>query len=292
MPHLEPYYATYAAPYVDLVRPYYHTVDERVIAPGWGYTKKHGAPRVERAQAFAHAQWQKNVQPQITKGQDLAKLQYNQNLAPHVNRVSATLGPYVDIARTSALQTYHELLLPTYTFVQPYALQGYQAASTFTKGTAIPSAVWAWNKTYLFLDSTVWPHLRVIYVENVEPQLIKIGKRLGRYSSGKKTVPKPIPEVLSRSVFPWFLFPRPRCSLVTAQPARRRLPLSSSHPLPLPPWFPPFQHRRLCWPRARRAPYMLLLLRTSRPSHRPARRAQNPSPSTPRRPGRSPPWTL
>lgn len=200
-PHLEPYYATYAAPYVDLVRPYYHTVDERVIAPGWGYAKKHGAPRVERAQAFAHAQWQKNVQPQITKGQDLAKLQYNQNLAPHVNRVSTTLGPYVDIARTSALQTYHELLLPTYTFVQPYALQGYQAASTFTKGTAIPSAVWAWNKTYLFLDTTVWPHLRVMYVENVEPQLIKIGKRLGRYSSSKKTVPKPIPEVLSRSVF-------------------------------------------------------------------------------------------
>lgn len=212
-PHLEPYYATYAAPYVDLVRPYYHTVDERVIAPGWGYAKKHGAPRVERAQAFAHAQWQKNVQPQITKGQDLAKLQYNQNLAPHVNRVSTTLGPYVDIARTSALQTYHELLLPTYTFVQPYALQGYQAASTFTKGTAIPSAVWAWNKTYLFLDSTVWPHLRVIYVENVEPQLIKIGKRLGRYSSGKKTVPKPIPEVLSRSVFP--LVPFSTASLLT-----------------------------------------------------------------------------
>ncbi|KAK1833672.1 hypothetical protein QBC39DRAFT_45055 [Podospora conica] len=196
-PHLEPYYAAYAAPYVDLVRPYYHTVDQRVIAPGWGYAQKYGAPQVERAQAFAHAQWQKNVQPQITKGQDFAKLQYNQNLAPHVNHVSTTLGPYIDIAQTSALQTYHELLLPTYTFVQPYALQGYQAASTFTKGTAVPSVVWAWNKTNVFLDSTVWPHLRVIYVENVEPQLIKIGKRLGRYSSSKKMVPKPIPEVLS-----------------------------------------------------------------------------------------------
>jgi hypothetical protein len=190
-PHLEPYYDTYAAPYVELVRPYYHTLDQRVISPGWGYATKYGAPRILQAQAYGKAQWEKNVQPQIVKYQGSAKAQYDRALAPHVNRFSAAIGPYCDIARTNALQTYHELLLPSYQFVQPYAQQGYLAASAFTTGTAVPSALWAWNKTYVFLDGTVWPQLRAIYVENVEPQLVKIGQRLGRYN-GQKAGAKPV----------------------------------------------------------------------------------------------------
>ncbi|KAK3681804.1 hypothetical protein B0T22DRAFT_301992 [Podospora appendiculata] len=189
-PHLEPYYTTYAAPYVDVVRPYYDTVDRTVIVPGLGYAKKYGAPQVEQARAYSKAQWEKSVQPQLVKYQTLAKTQYDQSLAPHVDRVSTAIGPYYEIARTNALQTYHELFLPSYQFIRPYAQQGYQSASTFTTGTAVPSALWAWNKTYVFLDGTVWPHLRVIYVENVEPQLVKIGQRLGRHNSGKKMVPK------------------------------------------------------------------------------------------------------
>ncbi len=106
------------------------------------------------------------------------------------------VGPYVDIARTNALQTYHEFLLPTYLFLEPHALRGYVAASAFTTGTAIPSAVWAWNKTYIFLDGTVWPQLRIIYVENVEPQLVKIGQRLGRYNTSGAQ--KPAAETISR----------------------------------------------------------------------------------------------
>ncbi|KAK0631167.1 hypothetical protein B0T17DRAFT_616725 [Bombardia bombarda] len=189
-PHLEPYYDTYAAPYVDLVRPYYNTVDQAVIAPSWGYAKKIGAPRIHQAQVYSQAQWEKTVQPQIVKYQQLAKTQYDQSLGPHVSQLSTAVGPYYEIARTNALQTYHELLLPSYEYVQPYATRSYQVASVFTAGTVVPSAIWAWNKTYVFLDGTVWPQLRVIYVENVEPQLVKIGQRLGRHNSGKKTVPK------------------------------------------------------------------------------------------------------
>lgn len=197
-PHLEPYYDAYAAPYVDLARPYYNTVDEVVIAPSWRFAKKHGAPRVQQVQAFSQTQWERTVQPQIAKIQGVAQSQYDQTLATHVNRVSTAVGPYYDIARTNALQTYHDLLLPSYKFVHPYAHRGYLAASAFTAKTAVPSAVWAWNKTYVFLDGTVWPQLRVVYVENVEPQLLKIGKRLGRYN-GKKTVQKSVVESSSSS---------------------------------------------------------------------------------------------
>ncbi|KAK4238058.1 hypothetical protein C8A03DRAFT_15460 [Achaetomium macrosporum] len=191
-PHIEPYYDAYAAPYVDLVRPYYDTVDQKIITPGWGYAKRVGAPRVQKVQAFGRAQWENSVQPQVEKYRDLIGAQYDERLAPHVNRVSTAFSPYYDIARTNILQTYHELLLPTYQFVQPHLLEGYRATSAFASRTVVPTVYWTWNKTYAFVDGTVGPQLRAIYVENVEPQLVKIGKRLGRYSSGKKSVPKPL----------------------------------------------------------------------------------------------------
>lgn len=181
-PHLEPYYDTYAAPYVELARPYYETVDQKVLTPGWAYATKYGGPRVAQAQEFGQAQWEKNVQPELTKYQTLAKVKYDEALAPHVEKVSGAVAPYYDIARTNILQTYHEVLLPSYVFVQPYAQQGYTTASTFATETAIPSLAWAWNNTYVFLDGTVWPQARSLYKQNVEPQLVKIGQRIGRHN--------------------------------------------------------------------------------------------------------------
>ncbi|KAJ4413958.1 hypothetical protein N0V82_008210 [Gnomoniopsis sp. IMI 355080] len=182
-PHLEPYYDTYAAPYVELARPYYETVDQKVLTPGWAYATRYGGPRVAQAQEYGQAQWEKTLQPELTKYQVLAKAKYDETLAPHVEKVSSAFAPYYDIARTNVLQTYHEFLLPSYVFVQPYAQQGYATASTFTTETAIPSVAWAWNNTLVFLDNTVWPQLRFLYKQNVEPQLVKIGQRIGRHNA-------------------------------------------------------------------------------------------------------------
>ncbi|KAI1144665.1 hypothetical protein F5Y05DRAFT_365419 [Hypoxylon sp. FL0543] len=184
-PHVTPYYDVYAAPYVDAAKPYYNTVDRILITPTRTYAIKYGGPRVAQAKAISQAKWQESVQPKLSKYQTLAKTRYDQAIAPHIERVSTVVSPYCDIARTNALQTYHELLLPAYSFVQPYAAQGYGAAHSFTLDTAVPSAVWAWNKTCAFLDSTVWPHLRDVYVMKVEPQLVRIGERLGRYKEKK-----------------------------------------------------------------------------------------------------------
>ncbi|KAI1312043.1 hypothetical protein F5Y03DRAFT_341176 [Xylaria venustula] len=184
-PYVSPYYDAYAAPYVDLARPYYDTLDRNVITPGRSYAVKYGGPRVAQAQAYGHAQWEKSVQPQILKYQAIAKTQYDHTISPHVEKASTTIAPYYDIARTNALQTYHEILVPTYAFVHPYASHSYDVAYDLTKNTVIPSTVWAWNKTYAFLDSAVWPHLRDVYVLKVEPQLVRIGERLGRYNEKK-----------------------------------------------------------------------------------------------------------
>ncbi|KAI2602778.1 hypothetical protein GGR54DRAFT_467737 [Hypoxylon sp. NC1633] len=184
-PHVTPYYDTYAAPYVNSAKPYYNTVDRVVITPTRTYAVKYGGPRVAQAQSFSKAKWEKNVQPKLSKYQSLAKSRYDQAVAPHIKTVSDAVSPYYDIARINALQTYHELVLPAYLVVQPYAAQGYDVTYTFATDTAIPSTVWAWNKTYAFLDSAVWPHLRDVYVMKVEPQLVRIGERLGRYNEKK-----------------------------------------------------------------------------------------------------------
>ncbi|KAK5627971.1 hypothetical protein RRF57_003686 [Xylaria bambusicola] len=208
-PHLTPYYDAYAAPYVELARPYYDSLDSKVIAPGRAYAVKYGGPRMAQFQALGHAQWEKNLQPQILKYQTLAKAQYDQSISPHVDKAATTIAPYYDIARTNALQTYHEIIVPTYTFVHPYASQGYDVAYDLTRNTIIPSTIWAWNKTYDFLDSAVWPHLRDVYILKVEPQLIRIGERLGRYNEKK---PKPVAEE-NESIVPKATFIKPTVSI-------------------------------------------------------------------------------
>ncbi|KAL0472927.1 hypothetical protein QR685DRAFT_583198 [Neurospora intermedia] len=196
-PHVEPYYTAYAAPYVDLARPYYHVVDQKAIAPALAYVQ----PRIQKAHGYTKTQWEKSLQPQLVKYQKLANSHYERSVGPHVKQLSTAAAPYYEIARTNALQTYHGAVVPAYHSVEPYAHKAYKAVSAFTASTVMPSTRWAWNKTSLFLDGIVMPHLRVVYAENVEPQLLKIGQRLGRHTTvHKKSVPRPPVDLSSRLV--------------------------------------------------------------------------------------------
>ncbi|EFX02698.1 hypothetical protein CMQ_2627 [Grosmannia clavigera kw1407] len=181
-PFVRPYYDVYAAPYVEVVRPYYDTVDRMVIGPARQYAVKYGAPRAEQLKLLTRSQWDKNVQPQLAKAQGVAAEKYAVLLGPHVDGAVAVVRPYVAIARQSALQTHEDVILPSFRFVAPYALQGYAAGSSFVTGTAVPTAIWTWRRVAAFLDGAVWPRLQLLYIDTVEPQLAKIGQRLGRYS--------------------------------------------------------------------------------------------------------------
>lgn len=186
-PHVQPYYDTYAAPYVDVAQPYYEALDSRVLTPAKTQVVKYGGPWVGKGREFATTQWEANAQPQITKAQLLAREQYDESVAPYIGQAGEVLQPYYEIARTNALQGYHSAVLPSYEFLQPYALKGYHASSGYAVGTALPAANWAWTKTIVFLNTAVWPQLREVYVGNVEPQLVRIGERLGRYKAQVKT---------------------------------------------------------------------------------------------------------
>lgn len=230
-PHVQPYYDQYAAPYVEVARPYYNLVDNKVWEPTRTYAVQYGGPWVNKARDQALTQWEKNGQPQLTKYQTLAKGHYDQSVAPYVNQAGEMMGPYYEIARTNGLQLYYDYLVPSYDFVSPYAAQGYDAASYFTTTTALPTAYWAWSKTHTFLDHSVWPHVRVLYVQNVEPQLVRIGERLGRH----KTPVKPVQEVPSSSSVTDSIassFEKPKVHSSTIIESSSEIPIATESPVP------------------------------------------------------------
>ncbi|KJZ76424.1 hypothetical protein HIM_04153 [Hirsutella minnesotensis 3608] len=192
-PHLQPYYDRYAAPYVQVASPYYNAVNSRIVVPARTYAAHYGAPWVQKGQDFALSQWQVNGQPRLARLQAVTKSRYDQAVAPHLARAGEAFGPYYEIARTNSLQTYYEFVLPSYNFVRPYAAHSYSVASHFAVDTALPVANWAWDRSNAFLENTVWPQLRLVYVGSVEPQLVRIGERLGRYKNKAKSkvMPKP-----------------------------------------------------------------------------------------------------
>ena len=57
---------------------------------------------------------------------------------------------------------------------------------SFVLDTGLPYTQWAWTSTAAFVNRTLWPRLTILYGENVEPQLVRISERLGRYRDGKK----------------------------------------------------------------------------------------------------------
>ncbi|CAK7268929.1 hypothetical protein SEPCBS57363_003343 [Sporothrix epigloea] len=178
-PHALRHYDNYAAPSVQIVKPYYDTIDRAIVSPTWTYTVKYGAPQLYKAQAFSQAQWTSSIQPQLAKVQKTASKQYNQVLGPYVDRATMALTPYYEIGRNSAFQTHHDVILPAYKFLSPYALQGYSVAADFTTGTAVPAVVWTYDRTSNFVYLAVMPQLRALYVEMIEPQLVKVGLNPG-----------------------------------------------------------------------------------------------------------------
>ena len=190
IPYAQPYYDSYAAPYVDAVRPYGQKIESQYLTPMVTFGKRtyqsYGAPRVDQAQAFGVTQWQKNVVPQWEVARQHAKVTYDASIAPHVNKVSDAASPYYSTVKDAGLQTYNDRVLPAYTKAKPYALQAYSTGHGFAVNTALPSGKLAWSSAVVFFDRTLWPKLRVLYGENVEPQLVRIGERLGRYRDGKK----------------------------------------------------------------------------------------------------------
>ena len=175
---------------MDKARPYAEKFNQQIYTPSVNYGKqsyeKYAAPRIDELQGFGLEKWEKTLKPQIDAAQTQAKKQYDSNLAPHVSKASAAAAPYFTSSRDTVSQIYTAHLLPAFEASRPYAERSYTLGHELFIDTGLPYAQSAWASTAIFFDRTLWPKLRILYGENVEPQLVRIGERLGRYRDGKK----------------------------------------------------------------------------------------------------------
>jgi hypothetical protein len=189
-PYIQPYYDSYIAPNVDVIRPYAEEFNSRVYTPSAALVKQtydtYGGPRVIQAQNYTQVEWERTVRPRVEALRLRAKARYATSLAPHINKVSDAARPYYDNFQHSLLDIYYTSILPAYDVVIPYVEQGYEHGRKFTVDLALPYALWASDSTFTFLQRQLWPQVRILYGENVEPQLMRISERLGRYKDEKR----------------------------------------------------------------------------------------------------------
>jgi hypothetical protein len=193
IPYIEPYYETYVAPYADHVQPYVAAINNKVYAPAAAFAKHnyevYGAPRMTEAQAYVKSEWERVVLPQFRVAEAQAKAQYEASLAPHVTKAQEVVTPYYERAEQTASDLYEQQVLPAYSFILPHAQKAYAQGRHVTLHFIAPYAQRAHAATMTFLTRNFWPQIRTLYGENVEPQLIKIGERLGRYKETQKVEP-------------------------------------------------------------------------------------------------------
>lgn len=185
-PYVEPYYNAYVDPYVQKAQPYVEQVNEKVYKPGRVKYEQYGAPRVKQARDVSQQQWEKSIKPQLEVARQQAGKQYDALLAPHVKKAQDVVQPYYDQVSTSVSDIWELELRPVYQNTAPYAQKVYDQGQQFAVNTALPQAQHAGNTIWAFWTRQVWPKIRVLYGENVEPQLNRITERLGRYKDGKK----------------------------------------------------------------------------------------------------------
>ncbi|KAF2733808.1 hypothetical protein EJ04DRAFT_266280 [Polyplosphaeria fusca] len=189
-PYLDPYYHTYLAPQVEKVQPYIDGFDSRVYTPLATFTKDkyatYGAHRVGQAQKYLEAEWDRTIRPQLDNAQTQAKSQYDVYLGAHVQKASDMLTPYYEQTKDSCVEIYHLSILPAYEMVLPYSKQGYAYGHHIVTHIVFPYVRSAKDHSWTFVTRTIWPQLRILYGDNVEPQLVRIRERLGRHKDQKK----------------------------------------------------------------------------------------------------------
>ena len=189
-PYLDPYYDTYAAPYVDLARPYADKLNTRVISPASRFSKKsydlYAAPRIDQAKVYGLAQWKAIAVPKLQEAQTQANQVYKTHLGPHVDKVYTLVEPHYGVAKENVVYIHEKHVVPAVEYSKPVASQALSASQKFALETALPFSRSTWSSIVLFVDGTLWPTVASLYRQNVEPQLVLIGERLARYREGRR----------------------------------------------------------------------------------------------------------
>jgi hypothetical protein len=194
-----PYYETYAAPYVNAVQPYAHNFHRNIYVPTKDFTvrtyRDYAAPRQEQTLQLVQTQWNTAVTPRLHAARDSVVWAYGSYLKPYHTKVKGAVLPvyhqvasYVDYLRKTVVS-------PLYTRVEPVIQTAYSCLHDFAANHMIPATRKGFSVVVGFANGTLRPRIAGLYFENVEPQLIKIGKKLASYREGKENGPRTTDEI-------------------------------------------------------------------------------------------------
>jgi len=190
LPTIKPYYDEYAAPYIALVQPYTETFNSKLYAPASTLIqhqyRNHGAPYMVKGQAYLHDQWKQLGAPYTDKALAYISTNYGAFLEPYVDQATKVTGPFIKTTKDTAVHHYRSTAIPFFHKAQPQLQKVYNQGKRYTFEVALPYGQWAGQKSLVFVTRKMWPALRVLYGENIEPQVYKIRERLASYRDGKK----------------------------------------------------------------------------------------------------------
>lgn len=189
-PHIAPYYETYGAPYVDTVRPYARTFNEKIYNPTATFTKRnyraYGAAHVEKGISYIQNQWGEIVTPHIHSLQNSLSRTYESSIEPHYMRVATHVTPYYRTSVAHFDNVCQSYIVPFYTQSNPVIVKAYSSTYDIVVNTIYPCSKKMWSYLAAFINETLLPGVARLYCENVEPQLLRIGEKLASYREGRK----------------------------------------------------------------------------------------------------------
>ncbi|EZG04652.1 hypothetical protein H106_05546 [Trichophyton rubrum CBS 735.88] len=191
-PYISPYYHKYAAEHVEHIKPYtqsaYKTA-EKLYIPTAQFSKTiyqgHVSIYVEQAMELAKSQWNQKVSPHTDPLQAQVIEYYTTSISPHIKSAQSIVIPYFWVAAEYSVHINNNYVIPAYIRARPAIHRVCATIYDFVVTTLAPYIQEAWSAAVVFLNGTVRPHIRTLYSENVEPQLVKIGEKLASYREGR-----------------------------------------------------------------------------------------------------------
>lgn len=131
VPHLQPYYATYASPYVDKVTPYISEYNNAYFYPAFEAAsskfEKYAQPSIQQFRK----EYQEKLYPHVAQTSTRLNGFYGEHLAPHTNKLynvyqDAAASPYWAGVKVHLEEAYKVYFVPTYEHVFPYLHRAYE----------------------------------------------------------------------------------------------------------------------------------------------------------------------
>lgn len=206
LPHIKPYYDTYAEPYLARAQPY--------LAKGQGYYEQFGAPTLERG----HDLWVKQATPRIRQGYTTIQEQYSgkvypvldrlilkpsrhvygKYLDPHVQTVGqkydTVVHPRVRNLQKRAIKLCNKRIVPMYKSAAPKVQHAFHMVENKYATEVEPRIYSVIHWIYRKFDQVIIPRVTILWGVHVQPQLDRIYDSLFRNRDAKRVASKIVEE--------------------------------------------------------------------------------------------------